>query len=377
MFDNLYQSPLLVFSNILLILYLYYLLKPSMQPPYSVKNRTYYWSLLLNLIFCLFSFWGLDWFGYLMSFNEIKQGYETNMEFVYVYIITNICGNYLTFRIIVWGLALLFLYGIMRRLSIKEHLFLYIFSVFFLIFFSYARVSLAMSIMFYAVSLFYKPYKKVRYLSYIIAFLLIAISYYLHKSALWGLSIILIAYLSLAIIRKRYFLFLLFLLPALLWLLQDTLSDFMIMSFSDDTFLDDALNVGQGYLQHSKKAHGIGGVISLIIESAPYYLLMYICIKLDYAKRYSIIPVDIKFFSRLLVFMVIGSAMFLLDFGYNTEVVYVRFLRFCTIPSAVMLTFLHQIQFMPKTVKCNFVLFGINVIYALSYTFYNVCLVNA
>ena len=161
-FTTLQQLPILVLSNLILLLMIYNIMKRSLIPPYcvSIKKRRY--ALLLILFFCLFSFWGADWFHYIAEYLVLhnEEKYLSNLEEVYVFI-SLASPNYIIFRLIIWGGACLFLFRTFYLIPVKTDLLITTFVIIGLIWFGYARVSLAMAIMFYgAVYLVEKGYKR-------------------------------------------------------------------------------------------------------------------------------------------------------------------------------------------------------------------------
>ena len=84
--------------------------------------------ILTALVFCLFSFWGTDWFHYAeMYFNILYvSGFNTSLESVYT-LIAAISPNYLVFRAIIWGSALYLLCLLFRHVSVRGDLLLSIF----------------------------------------------------------------------------------------------------------------------------------------------------------------------------------------------------------------------------------------------------------
>lgn len=374
MYNGISQTPLLVFSNIVVITTLFLFLRPVMIYPYRVSIGKFRFCLLLNFAFCLFSFWGLDWFGYLRTYENVKIGNNTNLEEIYIFIIENFCHDYLFFRTIVWGVALIFLFDTIRRLSISNHLFLFIFSISYLIYFSYARVSLAMAVMFYGLSLFYRPYKNIRVFSFLLAGASIYASLYLHKSALFGVAILIISLLTMRINRKRLLFLIVILFPVLINLGRDYLVEIMEMEVSDEYGFGNVIYAGQRYFLHEGNVAGLGKKVSVFMESLPYFLIAYLSVRFNLSKRYKLVPKDIKVFIRVFFLLVISSLVFLFDLGYNTDVVYIRFLRYNLIPASIVLTFFYQERYMPKLTRSIMLLLGANVAYSLLYTFYNVCL---
>lgn len=374
-FSNISQTPLLVASNILIIALLYLLLKRSLKKPYRVPKINLRISCFLAFTFCLFSFWGLDWFGYFITFENCKHGYNTNLEDFYVFIINELCGNYLYFRAIVWGGALLLLYYTIRRLSISTHTFTFFFSCFFLIYFSYARVSLAMALMFYGMSLFYCPYKKMHFLSYIIAILALFFSLFLHKSAFIVVAIITISLIAMKISSRYGLIFTVIMFPLIVYLSQDSITSIMTMDINTENQIISSLDVAQNYLRQDQYAHGIGGQISTLLESAIYILIAYLCFKFHLSKNYNHTPHEIQIFTKVAFFIVLCCITLLFNISYNMDVLYIRIMRFTIIPAAIILTYFHQTGYERITIKAVIMLAWINVSYSLFYTLYNVLLI--
>ena len=88
--NNIHQTAWMVFFNILIVFCNYCVLKDTLKYPFKVSKAKYNIGWMLCLLFCLFSFWGTDWFHYLETYDIIRAGYETNLENVYVWIIQNI-----------------------------------------------------------------------------------------------------------------------------------------------------------------------------------------------------------------------------------------------------------------------------------------------
>ncbi|MDE6486458.1 MAG: EpsG family protein [Muribaculaceae bacterium] len=101
------------------------------------------------LLFCLYAFWDTDYFSFARNF---YHGLKDFRDPIYYYISLLSCGSYIIFRLFVWGAALIFVYLTAKRLKLNENLFIYVFTIFFMLTFSYARVSLAMALYFYGAS---------------------------------------------------------------------------------------------------------------------------------------------------------------------------------------------------------------------------------
>ena len=361
----------LVFFNLCLILLMYALMKKALRPPYIAlpTNRTL--TVLLMFVFVLFSFWGRDWFGYLNEFEVLNYGGRTNIEEIYFWIVQNLCPTYLIFRLIIWGTSLCFLLHMFKRLSIPTHLAIFFFSTIFIIWFSYARVTAAMVLVYYGLTVLYKPYKN-KILSILLGISAIGCAYFFHKSALFGIAAALLTILVNKF-EKKTFIILLLCYPVLIYLAQSYLSDFLMADMeSEDGGFGANMAAGQRYLEKSANGHGPGYLIQSFLEKSPHFLLAYISLLFIRSKNYLDASSDIKAFIRLQFFLVLLSSLFMFDLGANTGVIYTRFLRFAVIPSCIILTYFYSTRFKFKYTQIAYYLAFIGTIYAVVYSMYNV-----
>ena len=152
-------------------------------------------TIAMCFVFCLFSFWGADWFGYLSYFIWAKSGgiEHVPMESFYLWLVDKVCTDYLQFRMIVWGLALGLFVFTLKRLQLNLGVALFFFCSIYLITFSYARASLAMSLLFAGYSLLWEHNKKAALKNRLIGLSLIGLSFFCHKSSVLGITAVVAA----------------------------------------------------------------------------------------------------------------------------------------------------------------------------------------
>ena len=364
------KTPLLVITNILIVCLLFLITRPALyRRPLSRFKR--FSAIILILLFCVFSFWGEDWFGYLSYFERVKAGGEVSMERVYIWIVNHICPNYFYFRIWIWGTALVLLWGIASRLRINKDVLLFFFSSIYMIWFSYARVSLAMALMFYGLSLFSSDTKKSGTIQIIVALVCISISFFLHKSAAFGILIITIVILLRAVDRWAIAVSLIA-FPLLILIASDFLSGLIdSMMDIDSEIVTDYLERGEHYLQTENAIHGPGVIIQRVFERLPFYLISYLCLKALYNNEL-VVCRGIRLFMVSTIMITLVSSVFLFNIGMNTDVVYTRFLRFGIIPACISLTFLSSSGKYSRFVKFIYRFAILGCFYALFYSLYDV-----
>lgn len=150
-----------------------------------LSNNVSVWIHILILLFCAFAFWNTDYYHYRETLDTINSHYSyddqyTHMENIYMWIY-DVCGRYYTlFRVVVWGVAYLFFIIASKKLEIYNSLTVLLFTIIFLLTFSYARVSLGMASFFLGCILLFQKQSWLR--NVIIAALLCVLSYFSHKS---------------------------------------------------------------------------------------------------------------------------------------------------------------------------------------------------
>lgn len=361
----------MVFANLLLLVILFCVFEPTYRghaiPPSRKRLGVFF-----ILIFCLFSFWGTDWFHYFDIFQQQKEYpfSRTSIEPIYVWIIANISNNYIVFRIIVWGTSLLLLIDSVRRLSINRNCFWLVFISTSLVWFSYSRVILAMSLMFWGVSLLFDRVKLLTVGRLILGLFAIGASYYCHKSAIFGIAIIVLSLLS-SLLSKRSYIVFIALLPLVVILVKTNITDFMLSSVDEDgSSLESTLAVAQMYMGRNRYIHGPGAMLQQLLEKASFYLTALLCISLQKHKHYTRFPNGIKVFINIVLLIVILSTVFVFDLSINSRTLYTRFLRFCTIPMAIVLAFSWEERLFPKLRRSTFWIGWMSTLYTVTYSFY-------
>lgn len=364
------QTAGLVFFNLCLILLMYALMKNVLRPPYIVAPTNRSFTILLMFVFVLFSFWGRDWFGYLNEFEVLKYGGRTNIEEIYFWIAQNLCSTYIIFRLIIWGISLCVLLHMFKRLSIPTHLAIFFFCSIYIIWFSYARVTAAMVLVYYGLTVLYKPYKN-KFLSILLGVSAIGCAFFFHKSALFGIVVALLTIFANRF-EKKIFIVLLLCYPLLVYLAQSYLSDFLMVDIeSEEGGFGANMAAGQRYLEKSIKGHGPGYLIQSFLEKFPHFLLAFVSLEFMRSEYYLEASSDIKAFIRLQFFIVLLSSLFMFDLGANTDVIYTRFLRFAVIPSCIILTYFYSTHFKFKYTRIAYYLAFMGTIYAVVYSMYN------
>ena len=354
-----------------LIVGLYYYTKPALRfNQFSKRKRRNLFFLIL--VFCLFSFWGADWFGYLYNYHDIRKGFGEHvpLEDVYHWIAEH-SPYYLVFRLVIWGGALLLFYKTLNRLSIDKDIALFFFCTIFLIWFSYARVSLAIAMLCYGYSLLYNDGNKVRVKNIIIGIAIILLSFFFHKSAAFGIVAIIFS-MIIRNMKRSGAVIVLLAFPLVVFFMIVVFPDLFGQLLEDgDSTVGQYAAAGNRYMNAAERVRGWGTTIQLLLEHIPYYLLAFGCTKAIAYKR-GYIPNSVMPFLYLTLVLVVFSSVFLFNVGMNTYIIYQRFLRFAQIAACISLTALYQYGCFPKLVKWTYSIWIFSTAYSLIYGMYNV-----
>lgn len=301
--------------------------------PYRLTKPARILGFTLILLFCLYPYWGGDYFHSMHSFEDIKAGEYNHFEDVYGWIISW-APSYTIFRLIVWGSALSILFLTYKRVDHNFDLILFYFGALYMTRFSYARVSLAMAIILFGMTIIYKPFRKHKFISYCLGVLVICCSEFFHRSALVG---IISAFSTLVLIKKtkRKTMFLIVLIPFSSIVVSYMMGSLLDMSFeSIDASIDGKLD---RYTSGESGERGIASRISTFLQNTPMYLSVLAFVLLvikNKIENFSMIERSFAYYMFIIMLIVIGLSM---DVGYNMAVISQRVMCFAMPANAVFL----------------------------------------
>ena len=359
------RTFILVFSNLLLVALLYYALKPATKGHFQSKKLV--WIFPLIIVFCLFSFWGPDWFHYketyeMLKFNELLN---SNSEPIYRELIAW-APNYLIYRFSIWGVAAIITFIAFRVLKLDMGLATFYFVICSLIWFSYGRVSLAFALSTLGFSIIVSGTHK--FISVPLGVFFIILSLTFHKSAIFMVLIIFLT-LILAKSPKGVFNILLYLFPVFAILMPLFLGNFMSVIVSDESDFIQTVEYGQRYLsgeQTGMHFGSLGQIPSKILEWLPKYFVAFICFKIIKNDK-SEVPKTMLYFCVLCFLIIYTSSFFILDLGYSTNVIFSRFQRFAILPVVVVMTYLVSTDKYSAITRKAQILFVCSTFYTLMY----------
>lgn len=368
------QTVFLVLTNILAIIVMRDVMKSALTYPYVVFSSKRRNCVILCFLFCLFSFWGADWFGYISEIQLVQMfgNKHSNLEPFYIWLIQLLPDSYLLFRFAIWGSALILFLKTIKMLPLSFDLALLIFCTTWLPLFSYARASLAMAIMFYGVAWYYTNRGVKGAFVKILSVAIILSAFFFHKSAAFGILALFFAIFSKNINRNWMFIYVC-LFPILVYVVQLYMDDFMAADVDRSVEgMEAYVAVGKNYLSAKTSAHGIGTNLQLFLEHVPFYFLAYFCYIFMQSPRFKTIPNTMKIFVKTHFIIIMMASVFMFDFGVNTDTIYCRLMRYSIIPGVIVLTYFYQNELYKVWPSRIYKLAFFSMVYSLFYVAYNV-----
>lgn len=289
-------------------------------------NATFIWIILL--FFCIFPLFSGDWIHYA---DKIKYYYHhnyTDLEPIYLPIIEFTEFNYIFFRFIIWGSALIFLKLLFSRLKIFETRTLLIFIIWGLLFYSYPRVSLGLSILFYGYSLLIKPING-KLISYVLGIVLIVLSCSFHKSII-SLAVI-IPFTLFPITRK---LVCLFIIGAFLGVYF--INNYLLSLKGITTIIE-----GGNYFIKEANAISLGQqIVNFVLRIPIIVISIIIAYKVLFKRQLHLNSYIYKFLSYLILILLLSFVFFFSDISNLT--LFYRTLYMAFIPLSIVLAALYK-----------------------------------
>ena len=346
---------------------IYRVLLPAFKFPYRLKRSNRIIGMFLILLFCLYPFWGGDYYHYRDSFEFIKSGGYNHFEDIYGWIITNLAYSYTFFRLIIWGSALTLLFLSYRRVGMNPDMTLYLFGVLFVIRFSYARVSLAMAIILLGLTFVYKPIKKFKVISYILGLAIIGSSIFFHRSAVIGIMAAIVTLFLMKNSRWKIIAIAL-LMPLATFIVSYFLGSMLNMSFETyDTSLDGKI---ENYLTNTVSERGIAVKIQTFLMQTPMYLSALLCAILAIKNKIEEFSTVERAFTYYVFVIMLVSFGLSFGVGYETSVLAHRTMYFAMPANAVFLMTVKTRKAYPQFFKIIYYFAFAASLYALLYSTY-------
>lgn len=355
--QELKATSLDLIFNILLFVIAYFLSRNAYWKNARTVNKVYFCCILF---FCLFSFYGGDYFSYWESYLYYKKTGE-NWTFEDVYLrIMDISPAYLIFRTIVWGGGLLCYYYASRIINVDKRLFALFFLVYLLLSFSYARITLGMSILMLGYALIISG-KKINILRITIGICLLLVSTLFHRSVILPVAV---AVVSIIRLKKWQLITLLVLFPIIIKVLNDHLYSLITTS---GVLNVDQINKAIHYISDDyQKERGIASIINFALQFVTTYYATYLITKVILHTKKGIAKIQAQL-ATFAVGVVFCASVFI--FIPNGFVLFYRILAMAKFPILLDLCLLKE-YIGDKNIKRFIYVCLLSVGFQLSYSLY-------
>lgn len=339
-----WRLALICYMAYFVMLYIAKPLQSYHSPLRNSINVTCRYFFLLVILINVFSFWEYDTYHTWELFENRSfisvYGVEA-FEEVYNYLSIVAAGNYFLWRFIIWGSAFLLIYGTAHLLDIKNRHFLST-TALFLAFAGYSRVILGCSMLVFGCTAFFKCEK---YWKKVIALLIIAVSYYFHKSMYVNITFAVIALLPISKYSFRTLLLLYPFLTATTTYLVNNMSLTLMLTGLGSEVGGNSLDGGFSYIGQEKSIANLTGHVTQIISLAPTYISMFYIARRILQEE--VLKADRNKTVITYLFKYSFIAIYIASLFYFTETsswIYIRFMNMAVYPLAIALAYIWSME---------------------------------
>ncbi len=314
------------------------------------------------IVFSLNYYISTDFFNYRTIVENPLSFYANGIIEITTFAIATFCqGDYMLFRLIIWGSAIIIFFFSTKILKLSSYLSLLIWFVFFNQIIFYGRATLAMSIFFLGVAFIIRWRKNI--ISLLLGAVLMVSSVFFHREMLIALALSPVLFLR--IDKSNYKRILLFVaivaIPATLIIISNP--ELLTQLTQNETYAE-RFNSYQDQIEMGVWGEqNIFGYIVLFIRHVIYYIILIIMARVFF-KKSSSSDVDQYYDSMRRLFqmvfvIIIVATFFLFIFGYNAF--FYRTLFISAIPISFLLCYLFNQKMIDKKTMMGLVLFSLFV----------------
>lgn len=338
----------------------------------SINGNAHILMQSVIVLFCVYAFWDTDFYGYLESLKVIDLRFpnaeqQTHLEPLYVWIGHFVNGNYTLFRLCIWGVSYILFLKTLQHWDIYNRQAIALFIVYFLLIFSYARVSLGMASLFYGASLILKSDKR-HILNIGIGLVMLLLAYHAHKSMFVAIAIFPLIFFRL----NKYALLVIAVafISAAMVIGGDIISDLLFTSTVNDEYGEFIQESAANYFTSDTKDRGIASQLISFIQIISLALPVVFCYANVSASKYVTTNFTLRCivnYSTLLVLIGISLGLVL---SFSSPISY-RLMFMAYIPNIIIICTLYENQVLPQKFYNGFILiFTLYSVLRLLYTLY-------
>lgn len=299
------------------------------------KSVTKYTPWILTLLFCLYAFWDQDYFNFAENFYD---GLKDFRDYLYLPLSYISLGSYVIFRLFIWGIALILYYNTSKRFNLNKNISIFVFNLFFLLTFSYARVSLGMASYFYGLSFILISKKESLIFRLICAICLFTFALMAHRS-----MVFLIILTPLCFIRVSKFTIVvsLILIPIIVYSLNLIIGIVTAGALSSESGVSNAATQYASYVSE-QEMNWKYKLITNIHYIGFYCGLFSVLYKTYFSKTKYVVPKDITQLVPLIIILQIISFCLINSTAFGLWIIGYRFLYMTGIPLCLIIIWMDQ-----------------------------------
>lgn len=328
---------------------------------------------IIILLFCVFAFWDTDYYGYINAIELIDpdipfENQRTHLEQLYFWIIMFVNQNYTLFRVCIWGVAYVLFLKTLKNICVNNNETIALFIVYFLLIFSYSRVSLGMASLFYGISLIPKIHKNgiIKKACLLVAMLIL--SYYAHKS-----TVIAIAILPFIIFRLNKYTILFAIGGAVFIALysgNEIISNLLYLDISDNEYAELIQTSANNYFAENMGSESIATTLLRILQIVSLILPVAYCFTNKNVYKYVSLNFTVRCFANYSLFLLLIGIVFGIVISFNSPMSY-RILYISYIPNIIIISILLKEKLISNNIYNRFfALISIYSIFRILYTLY-------
>lgn len=303
------------------------------------------------LIYLLLSFRNGDYWHYrefVVNFDEFWMPSEP----LYDSLATFVGRNYLLFRLVVWGAALCLYLKIVKRFKLNRNTTLYFLFTVYILFFEYARASLAMAVFFLGLSYVLKPSSNA-FFSTVFGIAIMVSSYFFHHSML---VLIILSLVCLFPVNKHIYIVAFICLPLLAYFVKYVLESFLGIGLNS---MEVIYNKMEGYSEYEATELSILETIRSVWKYSLFYIPLAISSVVVFAKKnQGSLPSFIKRLYSITYAIILFATCFLF-MGFDNNIMYYRFLYMSMIPLSILMSYFRGKELIPIRIYKYFILWAI------------------
>lgn len=328
---------------------------------------------IMIILFCVFAFWDTDYYGYIESLELIDFRFpnaeqQSHLEPLYIWLGNLVNGNYSLFRLCIWLVAYVLFLKTLQNLNISNRQAIALFVVYFLLTFSYARVSLGITSLFYGVSVILKSDKR-RLISICLGLALFILAYNAHKSMF--IALILFPFVFIPLNKYSLIFFIISFIAVAVVAGEAIISELLLTNAVDDEYGEFIQESATRYITSDAKATGIAAQLLYIIQIITLILpIVYYYTKTNVSKYISS-NFTLRCFTNYATLLVLIGIAFGIVLSFNSPISY-RLMFMAYVPNIIIICTLYKNQVIPhKHYNRFFLLFALYSVLRLLYTLYN------